>query len=90
MSLKQVEFNTISSSFGALSQNVAKMHRLVLWPASSPIRLLSTATSRYLAATTEYFNRSPFLKAENLPPNETIAGLAEGLVAAHRAYGSSS
>lgn len=29
VSLKQVEFNTISSSFGALSQNVAKMHRCV-------------------------------------------------------------
>ncbi|KAI0721033.1 glutathione synthase [Cerioporus squamosus] len=71
VSLKQVEFNTISSSFGALSQNVAKMHR-------------------YLAATTEYFNSSPYLTLENLPPNETIAGLAEGLVAAHKAYGSSS
>ena len=45
---------------------------------------------RYLAATTEYFNSSPFLKPENLPPNETIAGLTGGLVAAHKAYGSSS
>ncbi|KAI0807526.1 glutathione synthase [Fomes fomentarius] len=69
VSLKQVEFNTISSSFGALSQNVAKLHR-------------------HLAATTEYFNSSPLLKLQNLPTNETIAGLAEGLAAAHRAYDS--
>ncbi|RPD66201.1 glutathione synthase [Lentinus tigrinus ALCF2SS1-7] len=71
VSLKQVEFNTISSSFGALSQNVAQMHR-------------------YLAATTEYFNSSPYLKPDNLPPNETIAGLVEGLASAHRTYGATS
>ncbi|CDO69537.1 hypothetical protein BN946_scf184785.g42 [Trametes cinnabarina] len=71
LELKQVEFNTISSSFGALSQNVAGLHR-------------------HLLATTEYFNTSPILRVENLPPNDTISGLAEGLAAAHRAYGSPS
>ncbi|KAH9900994.1 glutathione synthase [Cubamyces lactineus] len=71
LELKQVEFNTISSSFGALSQNVSKLHR-------------------HLLATTEYFNASPLLKLENLPPNDTIAGLAEGLAAAHNAYDSPS
>ncbi|KAI0665204.1 glutathione synthase [Cubamyces menziesii] len=71
LELKQVEFNTISSSFGALSENVAKLHR-------------------HLLATTEYFNSSPLLKLENLPPNNTIAGLAEGLAAAHKAYASPS
>ncbi|KAI8998583.1 glutathione synthase [Trametes punicea] len=71
LELKQVEFNTISSSFGALSENVAKLHR-------------------HLLATTEYYNSSPILRPENLPPNDTVAGLAEGLVAAHKAYGSHS
>ncbi|OSC99094.1 glutathione synthase [Trametes coccinea BRFM310] len=71
LELKQVEFNTISSSFGALSQNVAKLHR-------------------HLLATTEYYNTSPILRLENLPPNDTISGLAEGLAAAHKAYGSPS
>ncbi|KAI0374958.1 glutathione synthase [Pilatotrama ljubarskyi] len=69
--LKQVEFNTISSSFGALSQNIAKLHR-------------------HLLAKTEYYNSSPILRIENLPANDTIAGLAEGLAAAHKAYGSPS
>jgi hypothetical protein len=32
ISLKQVEFNTISSSFGGLSQRVAGMHRCVFLP----------------------------------------------------------
>ncbi|KAI0780868.1 glutathione synthase [Trametes elegans] len=69
LELKQVEFNTVASSFGALSQNIAQLHR-------------------HLLTTTEYFNSSPFLRLENLPPNETISGLAEGLAAAHKAYGS--
>ncbi|THH21404.1 hypothetical protein EW146_g161 [Bondarzewia mesenterica] len=68
VSIKQVEFNTISSSFGALSQQVASLHK-------------------YLLASTNYFNTSPILSPDNLPPNETIAGLVSGLAAAHKAYG---
>ncbi|KAH8082442.1 glutathione synthase [Cristinia sonorae] len=68
VSLKQVEFNTISSSFGTLSQRSAQMHR-------------------YLHSSTGYFGSSPYLKSENFPPNSTTSGLAEGLAAAHRAYG---
>lgn len=41
----------------------------------------------HLLAATGYFNSSPLLKAPSLPPNETIAGLASGLVEAHKAYG---
>ncbi|KAI0292200.1 glutathione synthase [Multifurca ochricompacta] len=68
VSLKQVEFNTISSSFGALSQQVAGMHR-------------------YLVESTGYFGISPLLSLNNLPLNDTVKGLAEGLEEAHRAYG---
>ncbi|KAI0345594.1 glutathione synthase [Trametopsis cervina] len=67
-SLKQVEFNTISSSFGALSERIAALHR-------------------YLFTSTGYYETSPYLKAENLPENRTTSGLAEGLAAAHQAYG---
>ncbi|TFK40501.1 glutathione synthase [Crucibulum laeve] len=67
ISLKQVEFNTISVSFGALSQRTAELHR-------------------YLLNSTQYYNASSSLKADNFPPNETIAGLAGGLAAGHRAY----
>ncbi|EKM79502.1 hypothetical protein AGABI1DRAFT_59176 [Agaricus bisporus var. burnettii JB137-S8] len=68
--LKQVEFNTISSSFGPLSQRVSELHR-------------------YLLSTTGYFNTSPYLSLENLPPNQTISGVAAGLAAAHSAYSAS-
>ncbi|TFK74734.1 glutathione synthase [Pluteus cervinus] len=71
LELKQVEFNTISSSFGTLSEQTAKLHR-------------------YLHATTGYYDLSPVLKEENFPPNQTTAGLAEGLAAAHKAYGNKS
>ncbi|TFL02602.1 glutathione synthase [Pterulicium gracile] len=66
-SLKQVEFNTISSSFGTLSDRVAGLHRYILFANG-------------------YYDSSPHLKAENFPPNNTTAGLAQGLAAAHEAY----
>ncbi|KAH9968289.1 glutathione synthase [Russula compacta] len=68
ISLKQVEFNTISSSFGSLSQRVAGLHR-------------------HLIESTGYFGISPLLTSSNLPSNDTIKGLAEGLAEAHRVYG---
>ncbi|KAH7909680.1 glutathione synthase [Hygrophoropsis aurantiaca] len=68
LSLKQVEFNTISSSFGPLSERTAAMHR-------------------HLHAFTNYYGASPYFKAKNFPPNNTVAGLAEGLAEAHKAYG---
>ena len=40
----------------------------------------------YLLASTRYYDGSPELKAGNLPPNNTTAGLAEGLAEAHKAY----
>ncbi|KAJ7704289.1 glutathione synthase [Mycena rosella] len=67
LSLKQVEFNTISSSFGTLSQHTAALHR-------------------YLYATTSYYNVHPDMKPDDFPPNDTTAGLVEGLAAAHAAY----
>ena len=42
---------------------------------------------RYLCAATGYFGSSPYLKPDNFPSNTTAAGLAEGLAAAHKAYG---
>ncbi|KNZ73319.1 Glutathione synthetase [Termitomyces sp. J132] len=66
-SLKQVEFNTISVSFGSLSQRTARLHR-------------------YLYESTQYYNSSSHIRAENFPRNDTIAGLAEGLATAHKDY----
>ncbi|KAG6820122.1 hypothetical protein H0H93_005128 [Arthromyces matolae] len=66
-SLKQVEFNTISVSFGSLSQCTARLHR-------------------YLLSSTQYYNTSSHLKPDNFPTNETIAGLTDGLAAAHKVY----
>lgn len=41
----------------------------------------------YLVESTDYFGVSPLLLSSNLPSNDTIKGLAEGLAEAHRAYG---
>jgi len=41
---------------------------------------------RYLLAATNYYDSSSYLKLENLPSNDTIAGLAHGLAEAHKAY----
>lgn len=42
---------------------------------------------RYLLASTQYYNSSPYLVKDNFPVNDTIAKLAEGLAEAHKAYG---
>ena len=84
-SLRQVEFNTISSSFGALSERIAALHRYAY------IKFLAgrgvNVVSRYLYASTKYFDSVPELRADSFPQNSTTAGLAEGLATAHRAYG---
>ena len=41
---------------------------------------------RYLLEATHYYDSSPYLRPENFPANNTIAGLAEGLAKAHEAY----
>ncbi|OJJ48876.1 hypothetical protein ASPZODRAFT_23163 [Penicilliopsis zonata CBS 506.65] len=73
-SLKQVEFNTISSSFGGLSVGVSSLHRELL---SSPSGLPTS------------FPAHPLFD-NNLPPENTaVVTLSGGLAAAHAAYGSS-
>ena len=71
-SLKQVEFNTISSSFGGLSSLVTGLHsELLSTPPGNPIN----------------YPRHPLLDS-NLPPENTaVETLCGGLAAAHNAYG---
>jgi glutathione synthetase len=73
-SLKQVEFNTISSSFGGLSSLVASMHsELLLSPPHNPIS----------------YPPHSLLKDKLPPHNEAVETLTAGLAAAHAAYGES-
>ncbi|WFD23837.1 glutathione synthase [Malassezia equina] len=67
LSLQQVEFNTISSSFGALCTKVSEMHRYLL-------RIGAYATGHDL------------LRSENMPVNQALDTLADGLGDAHRYY----
>ena len=73
-SLKQVEFNTIASSFGGLSSLVARLHTSLLSsPPGNPIM----------------YPPHSILK-DNVPPKNTaVPSLASGLAAAHNAYGPS-
>lgn len=73
-SLKQVEFNTISSSFGGLSALVRSLHaELLTSPPGSPISYPPHA-----------------LFDTNMPPENTaVETLSGGLAAAHTAYGPS-
>lgn len=81
-SLKQVEFNTISSSFGGLAVKVAQMHRgLATYPDPAhsigypPHPLFNTASSNKI-------------KSEGYPPpNSAVETLSAALVSAHKAYG---
>ncbi|KAG5292925.1 glutathione synthetase [Histoplasma ohiense] len=72
--LKQVEFNTISSSFGGLSTLVTALHTdLLSLPPGNPIT----------------YPPHPILKDHRPPPNTAVATLANGLASAHIAYGPS-
>jgi glutathione synthase len=73
-SLKQVEFNTISSSFGGLSSRVAALHTELL--TSPPGHSLS-------------YPPHPLFDGRVPPENTAVETLSAGLAAAHQAYGSS-
>ncbi|KAG8771644.1 hypothetical protein FRC12_003487 [Ceratobasidium sp. 428] len=86
LDIKQVEFNTISSSFGPLSHQVSTLHKYGTRRHFPPRMFAQMIWNRYLLTATNYFSVSSYLKDENLPPNETRYGLIEGIAAAHRAY----
>lgn len=73
-SLKQVEFNTIASSFGGLSGLVGELHT----------DLLSSPTGASIT-----YPPHPALDGRTPPENTAIPILAQGLAAAHEAYGPS-
>lgn len=82
--VKQVEFNTISSSFGGLAVRVAQMHREL---ATFPYPNLSAAYPFH-----PLFNKVPesSIKTEGAPPENTaVSTLVAGLKAAHDQYGES-
>ncbi|KOS37122.1 hypothetical protein ACN38_g12093 [Penicillium nordicum] len=70
--IKQVEFNTISSSFGGLSALVRQMHtELLASPPGSSIN----------------YPPHPLLQSGVPPENTAVETLSAGLAAAHEAYG---
>ncbi|KIX10038.1 glutathione synthetase [Rhinocladiella mackenziei CBS 650.93] len=84
-SLKQVEFNTISSSFGGLACLVANMHTtLATYP--SPSHPIAYPPHPLFANSPE----SASMKSiGHPPPNAAVSTLTAGLAAAHEAYGPS-
>ena len=82
--LRQVEFNTISSSFGGLVTRVAALHRYYL----QQHHLGELTLQRYLCETRKY-PRSDVLQPAFLPYNDPTSGLADAIATASRHYGSS-
>lgn len=77
--VKQVEFNTISSSFGGLSSKVTELH--------TELGSFPSATNPLAYPFLPLSKESPH---DSLPPtNKAIPTLARGLATAHQAYGSS-
>ncbi len=70
LAIKQVEFNTISSSFGPLCSLVSRLHQ----------HLWKTTRQYYGELPSEEAGPS------RLPPNKALQTLAGGIAAAHRAY----
>lgn len=51
-----------------------------------PMRHLTDAVYRYLLASTGYYACADVLKVDNLPVNNTLSEIVQGLVHAHKAY----
>jgi glutathione synthetase len=82
-SLKQVEFNTISSSFGGLAKQVTSLHTEL---ATFPTSKLSLAYPPHPLLREE----DGSIKSDTIPPpNKSVETLCSGLVAACKAYGPS-
>ncbi|KAJ9612148.1 Glutathione synthetase [Cladophialophora chaetospira] len=85
VSLRQVEFNTISSSFGGLAYKVTDMHtHLATFP--SPKQPVAYPPHPLFSSSSEKSNINTIGRP---PPNEAVPTLVAGLAAAHEAYGTS-
>jgi glutathione synthase len=83
-SLKQVEFNTISSSFGGLASLVTKLHtEIATFPTSE--HPFAYPSHPLLSSTSTSGPKSRGVP----PPNEAVPTLTAGLAEAHKAYGPS-
>jgi len=96
-SLRQVEFNTISSSFGGLSALVTSLHKHLLTFPDPSVHLAYPSHDLFKAREAEVGGAAepnPLASASNatinLPPdNKAVQVLQNGLSAAHYAYGPS-
>ena len=90
-SLKQVEFNTISSSFGGLAALVTKMHtELSTFPTpSQPLAYPAHSLFSQVSKSTSAHSPQASSTISNPPINTAVSTLCSGLAAAHQAYGAS-
>ena len=79
LEIKQVEFGTISCSFGGLSSQVTKLHQYTL--------VFLDSHSRHLFKIGAYGNDT-IITRENLPDNPSSKSFAKGLAKAHEIYNS--
>ena len=86
--IKQVEFNTIASSFGGLSTKISALHRYD--GDSHSLEHCIEHRSRHLLDISAYPSTiASVLQSRSLPANPSITSIAAGLQLAHQAYGSS-
>lgn len=83
--IKQVEFNTIASSFGGLAAKVSGLHRQGI--RDTQFLLLLNCFNSHLLSISAYPSTVPTLITKSfLPSNPSIASISQGLATAHRAY----
>ena len=84
--IKQVEFNTIASSFGGLSSKVSSLHKYEFFLHT----VQPSDYCRHLLRIYAYPPTQPdLIISKRLPENSSTQLLSAGLAAAHQAYGTS-
>lgn len=83
--LLQIEINTISSSFGCLSNRVGDLHRFLLQRNADSPKMID-----YMRASSPEFSGDLLQAAESIPENPTYRCVALGISIAHILYGDNS
>ena len=86
--IRQVEFNTMASSFGGLSAKVSALHKYLLC-SSLPFSKINNGSRKLVQISAYPPSIVSLLPPLSIPSNPSVESIAAGLQVAHEVYGAS-